>query len=114
MYSNHYQPNHIPPVNQIGDHSQQATGMRNYLIVFKNDLPDTSEHLGRAALVKANTERTQALIAELQKWLKEQEIDQNRAIVGEPTSFSMVSLTAMPDVAEAIAALPKVDSVILD
>ena len=114
MYSNHYQPNHTPPVNQIGDYSQRATDMRNYLIVFKHDLPETSAQLGRAALVKANTERTQTLIAELQIWLQEQSIDQSKAIVGEPTSFSMVSLTAMPDVAKEIAALPKVDSVILD
>lgn len=115
MYIHHSQPTSPLEVTPIGGYYHDSNpNLRNYLIVFKNNEKTASQNLGRGALVRENLQQSQVLIDDLQKWLKRQEIDDRNAIVGEPTTFSMVSLTATPDIAKAIESLPTVDAVILD
>lgn len=115
MYIHNFQPNSHLEVTPIGGYSHNTNpNLQNYLIVFENNEKTSSQTLSRGALVSENLHHSQVLIDDLRKWLKEQKIDNRDAIVGEPTTFSMVSLTATPDVAKAIESYPTVDAVILD
>jgi hypothetical protein len=99
-----------------GSHPGEDTGidgMQNLIIALKEVEPQPDEApMGQYELYKTGLTQTAAFKRELEAWLEAERLSSQVAGIGEPTAFSLISLTSTPEVAERIGRLPDVEYVV--
>jgi hypothetical protein len=88
-------------------------GVEHYIIALEEAEPQPdAAPMGRRELYEAGVAQSAAFRRKLEEWLEAEHLSSEVAHIGEPTAFSLISLTATPEVAERIKRLPEVEYVV--
>jgi hypothetical protein len=87
--------------------------MEHYIIALKEAQPQPdAAPVGRRELYETGVAQSATFRRKLEQWLETEHLDSQVAHIGEPTAFSLISLTSTPKVAERIEDLPEVEYVV--
>ncbi len=98
----------------LGDYSKLPPDVHPYIIRLKPENESSKSVQGRGAIYESGIAYNQAFQQKLQQWLQQEGLEDQVLAIGEPTAFPLVALLGTPMVAEKIAALPEVESVVRD
>jgi hypothetical protein len=95
-----------------GSRPLPADELQSYIVTFKEADDARPEAVGRRELYESGLARATEFQRELRVWLDQHGVDAGLAKLGEPTTFPMVVIRTIPQVAELIESHPKVEAVL--